>query len=130
MTSPTIQRPPVKISAAGLTKPGVAVLQFLIISLFVLIELTLRHGIGILTGLAICAVVLGGMRFGRTGTAYICAVTPPIAFATFLLSSLVLIDGLHPSRVGLDFIASLASAAPYRMIGSALAWLNYFKNRR
>ena len=130
MTTPTAQRPPIKISAAGLKKPGVALLQSLFIAFFAMIELVFRHGIGILTGLALIAVVIGGVRFGRSGTAYVCAVTPPLAFAGFILFSIILIDGLHPSRIGLDFIASLASAAPYLILSAAYGWFNFFKSRK
>lgn len=130
MTPPTTHRPPIQISKKGLTKAGVVVLQTLFLSFFALIELVFRHGIGILTGLAICIAVLGGLRFGRIGTTYVSVVNPPLAFAGIILIAISLIDGLHPSRIGLDFIAALASAAPYLLISAAYGWFSYFKNRK
>ncbi|MEI6812053.1 MAG: hypothetical protein WCK72_04620 [Actinomycetes bacterium] len=130
MTSPMVERTPSKVSAIKLTKPGVIVLQSLFLALFALLELIFRHGIGIITGLAICLVVIGGIRFGRPGTSYVAAVTPPIAFAGVVLLAIIGIDGLHPSKVGLDFIASLASAAPYLIIGASYGWLNFFQSRK
>lgn len=130
MTSPTVGRTSSKVSAIKLTKPGVIVLQTLFLILFTVIELLFRHGIGIVTGLGICLVVGGGIRFGRPGTSYVAAVTPPIAFAGIVLIAIIGIDGLHPSKVGLDFIASLASAAPYLIISAGFGWFNFFQSRK
>ena len=126
MTTPTVQKPALKLSTAGLTKPGVVVLQTLCISFFSLIELVFRHGVGILTGLAICFATFGGNRLGRKGTAYVAVVTPPLAFAGFIAIAIVAIDGLHPSRVGLDFIASLAGTAPYLIVSALYGWYVFF----
>ncbi|CAB4850074.1 unannotated protein [freshwater metagenome] len=81
---------------------------------------------GILTGLAICFATFGGNRLGRKGTAYVAVVTPPLAFAGFIAIAIVAIDGLHPSRVGLDFIASLAGTAPYLIVSALYGWYVFF----
>jgi len=130
MTIPTAQKPPIKLSTAGLTKPGVVVLQSLFISLIALIELLFRHGVGILTGLAICIATFIGNRIGRKGTAYVAVVTPPLAFAGFIAIAILAIDGLHPSRVGLDFIASLAGTAPYLIASALYGWYVFFDAKK
>lgn len=130
MASPTVKRPPVPISQHGLTKPGVVVIQSLFIGIFVVLELVLRHGVGAFTGIAICIAVFATIRFARQGTAYVAAATAPLAFALVALVTIILQDGPHPSRVGVDFIAALASVAPYLLISAAYGWVNYFKSRR
>lgn len=130
MASPTVKRPPIPISPHGLTKPGVVVIQSLFIGLFVVLELVLRHGVGAFTGIAICVAVFLTIRFARKGTAYVAAATAPLAFALVAIVTIILQDGPHPSRVGVDFIAALASVAPYLLISAAYGWLNYFTSRR
>ena len=49
----------VAISGPGLKKQGVVVLQTLFIALFTLLELRIRDGVGIVTGLVICVAVFG-----------------------------------------------------------------------
>jgi energy-coupling factor transporter transmembrane protein EcfT len=119
----------VAIQGPGLKKEGVVVLQTLFIGFFVFIESVIRNGVGIITGIAICAAMYGSLRFGRPGTTYVSVVTPPLAFAaTTLLTTIVLI-GFRPSRVGIDLIAALASQAPF-LIGSALyGWFVYFNQK-
>jgi hypothetical protein len=119
----------VAIQGPGLKKEGVVVLQTLFIGFFVFIESVIRNGVGIITGIAICAAMYGSLRFGRPGTTYVSVVTPPLAFAaTTLLTTIVLI-GFKPSRVGIDLIAALASQAPF-LIGSALyGWFVYFNQK-
>lgn len=128
MTSPTAQRP--QVAKKGLTKAGVIVLQTLFISIFTLIELVFRHGIGISTGLAICIAALGGVHLGRTGTGYVAVVNPPLAFAVVALFAISIIDGLRLAKVGIDFVAALASAAPYLLLGAAYGWFSYFRSRK
>ena len=130
MTSPTAQRRPIQISKKGLTKSGVVVLQTLFISVFLLIELIFRHGIGISTGLAICIAVLGGVHLGRTGTSYVAVVNPPLAFALVTLIAIAFLDGPHLSKVGIDFVAALASSAPYLLLSAVYGWINYFRSRK
>mgnify|MGYP006280931213 FL=1 len=68
-----------------LKKEGVATLQIFFIFLFSSLEYLIRHSYGIVTGLIIFAVAVLGNRFGRSGVAYVAAVTPPIAFAATAL---------------------------------------------
>jgi hypothetical protein len=121
-TKPLIQGP-------GLKAPGIVVIQFLFITLFVLIELVFRSGVGIITGVAICAAFYGGVRFGRPGTTYVSVVTPPIAFAISLITLTLLFDGFKPSRVGIDVIAGLASEAPFLIISALYGWFIYFNEK-
>jgi hypothetical protein len=117
------------IQGPGLKGPGIVVMQFLCIALFTLIELIFRSGVGIITGIAICASLYGGLRFGRKGTTYVSVVTPPIAFALSLLLLTILFDGFRPSRVGIDLIAGLASQAPFLIISALYGWFVYFNEK-
>lgn len=126
MTSPAS----LQISNKGLTKAGVVVLQTLFIGLFSLIEVLLRHGTGVFTGVMICLAVFGTIRFGRAGTEYVSAATAPLVFAIVTLLSTALVDSFHISRVGVDFVASLASAAPYLLVAAVYGWFSYFRSRR
>ena len=121
-TKPLIQGP-------GLKAPGIVVMQFLFIALFTLIELLFRSGVGIITGIAICASLYGGLRFGRKGTTYTSVVTPPIAFALSLLLLTIVFDGFRPARVGIDVIAGLASEAPFLIISALYGWFVYFNEK-
>ena len=123
----TLQK--VAIQGPGLKKQGIVILQTLFIGIFVLIELTVRTGVGILTGIAICAALFGSLRFGRPGTTYVSVVTPPLAFAFSALSIIILLNGFKPSRVGIDFIAALASVAPFLLVSALYGWF-VFLNRR
>ncbi len=130
MISRAIKETPVVTSSTkGLTKPGVVVIQTLLIGLAVVVELVFRHGIGVFTGIAICVAVLGTIRFARQGTAYVAAATSPLAFALVTFITILLQDGPHPSRVGVDFIASLASVAPYLLLSVTYGWINFFRLR-
>ena len=110
------------IPGPGLKKQGIVVLQTFFIGIFTFIELWLRSGVGIITGIAILGCFFGGIRFGRPGTTYVAVVTPPLAFAASALIFTILFDGLKPSRVGIDVIAALASVAPFLIIGSLYGW--------
>jgi hypothetical protein len=121
-TKPLIQGP-------GLKAPGIVVMQFIFIALFTLIELVFRSGVGIVTGIAICAALYGGLRFGRPGTTYVSVVTPPIAFAVSLFALTLIFDGFKPSRVGIDVIAGLASEAPFLIISALYGWFIYFNEK-
>lgn len=123
----TIQK--IAIQGPGLKKQGIIVLQFLFIGFFVFVEMTIRTGVGILTGVAICAATFGSIRFGRPGTTYVAAVTPPLAFAGNALVMTVLLDGFRPSRVGIDFIAALASAAPFLIISALYGWFIFLNQK-
>ncbi|MCX6437884.1 MAG: hypothetical protein NTZ06_04460 [Actinobacteria bacterium] len=117
------------IQGPGLKAPGIVVMQFLFIALFTLIELLFRSGVGIVTGIAICASLYGGLRFGRKGTTYVSVVTPPIAFAISLFILTLIFDGFKPSRVGIDVIAGLASEAPFLIISALYGWFTYFNEK-
>jgi hypothetical protein len=117
------------ISGPGLKKQGVVVLQSLLIFIFVWLEMWIRSGAGILSGLIICLVTYGGIAYGRTGTRYVAAVTPPLAYAATTLIYTILSDGLRPSRVGIDFIASLASVAPFLLISALYGWFMFFNEK-
>jgi hypothetical protein len=114
----------IAISGPGLKKQGVVVLQTLFIALF-----TLRSGVGIVTGLVLCLSVFAGIRFGRQGTRYVSVVTPPLAFAATLLINAIIAHGISISRVGIDFVAGLASVAPYLIISALYGWFMYFNEK-
>ena len=119
----------IAISGPGLKKQGVVVLQTLFIALFTLLELWIRGGVGIVTGLVLCISVFAGIRFGRPGTRYVSVVTPPLAFAATLLINALISHGISISRVGIDFIAALASVAPYLIISALYGWFMYFNEK-
>lgn len=111
-----------QMTGPGLKKEGIVVLQSFFIGFFTFIELWLRSGVGILTGLMILLAFYGALRFGRPGTTYVSVVTPPLAFAASAIFWLLIFDGFRPSRVGIDFIAALASQAPFLIIGAVYGW--------
>jgi len=123
----TIKKP--AISGPGLNKQGVVVLQSFFIFIFVWLEMWIRSGAGILSGLIICLVTYGGIAYGRTGTRYVSAVTPPLAYAATTLIYTIFTDGLRPSRIGIDFIASLASVAPFLLISALYGWFMFFNEK-
>ena len=123
----TLQK--MQIQGPGLKKQGIVVLQFLFIGFFVFIEMTIRTGVGILTGIAICAATFASIRFGRPGTTYVSVVTPPLAFAGTALALTILLDGFRPSRVGIDFIAALASVAPFLILSALYGWFVYLNEK-
>jgi hypothetical protein len=118
-----------KITGPGLKKEGVVVLQSFFIALFTGIELLIRSGAGIVSGIIVCLILFGGIRFGRSGTTYVAVVTPPLAFAATVITYLILTVGINPSRLGLDFIASLASIAPYLLVSALYGWFVFFNGK-
>ena len=112
----------ITITGPGLKKQGIVVLQAFFIGFFTFIELWLRSGVGIITGLVILVCFYGGIRFGRPGTTYVAVVTPPLAFAAAAIFWTLIFDGFRPSRVGIDVIAALASEAPFLIIGAIYGW--------
>ena len=127
MSTETTNR--VAITGPGLKKQGVVVLQTLFIALFTLLELWIRSGVGIVTGVVLCVAVFGGVRLGRTGTRYVSVVTPPLAFAGTILVSVILSSGIKISQIGIDFVAALASVAPYLIISALYGWFMYFNEK-
>ena len=120
------------IKGPGLTKAGVAILQFLLIFFFAAIELLFRHSYGIITGLALWIAFFGGTYLGRKGTAYVNAVAPPI---TLLIISVLLMPtigggSLKPTKFLLDLIAGLSAVAFYLLSGAAIAWFIWYKKER
>jgi hypothetical protein len=124
--------PPVRkaiVNGPGLKKQGVVFLQSFFIFIFVSLEIWIRSGAGIVSGLVIALVTYGGVNYGRSGTRYVAAVTPPLAYAATLLFMTILNDGLSISKVGIDFIASLASVAPYLLVSSLYAWFMFLNEK-
>ena len=117
------------IKGPGLKKQGVVFLQSLFIFIICALEIWIRSGPGIISGLIIALVTYGGVNYGRTGTRYVAAVTPPLAYAATVLFMTILSDGLALSRVGIDFIGSLASVAPYLLISALYAWFMFLNEK-
>jgi len=127
MNTTTIKKP--AIPGPGLKKQGVVFLQSLFIFIFASLEIWIRSGAGVISGLIIAFVTYGGVTYGRKGTRYVAAVTPPIAYAATALIITILNDGLRPTRVGVDFIASLASVAPFLLVSALYAWFMFLNEK-
>jgi len=56
------------IPGPGLNKRGVVVLQSFFIFIFASLEIWIRSGAGIVSGLVIALVSFGGVSYGRKGT--------------------------------------------------------------
>jgi hypothetical protein len=125
MNNMTLPAKPIK--GPGLTAPGIVILQ----TIFVLLIETFEYAIGkigTITGLALLIAIGGGIYLGRKGTEYVNAVNPPLAFlfSTILILCTLGGVGLHPARLGLDLITTLAAVAPYLLVGAAISWGYYF----
>ncbi len=118
------------MATPGLKKEGVVTLQTLAILLFSSIEYLFRQGFGIITGFVLFAAFVLGNKYGRPGTAYVAAVTPPLAFGGFALLHSILHNGIHITKLFIDFIGSLASIAPWMLIGALFAWYQFLRWRR
>lgn len=120
------------IKGAGLTKPGIVILQFIFLALVAMIEIFFRSNIGFLTGFAIWACYYGGLTYGRPGTTYVAVVNPPIAFGFAAIVMLPTVGGfsLSITRLGVDLVSGLASVAPYLLTGALYGWWSYFKTNR
>ena len=127
MSTETTRKPVIK--GPGLKKQGVVFLQSLFIFIICALEIWIRSGPGIISGLIIALVTYGGVAYGRTGTRYVAAVTPPLAYGATVLLLTILSDGLSISRVGIDFIGSLASVAPYLLISALYAWFMFLNEK-
>ena len=123
----TLKKP--HIPGPGLRKQGIVFLQSLFIFIFVSLEMWIRNGAGILSGLILCLVTYGGIAYGRTGTRYVTVVTPPLAYAATALVATIFSDGLHPARIGVDFVSALASVAPFLLISALYGWFMYFNEK-
>ena len=112
-----------------LKKEGVATLQTFFIFIFASLEHLIRQSYGIVSGLIVLAVAVLGNRFGRAGVSYVAAVTPPLAFgATALLWSLLAYN-IHITKVAVDLIGSLASIAPWMILGAIYGWYIFLNQR-
>jgi hypothetical protein len=120
--------PKSRIKGPGLTKPGVAILQTLFISIVVAIEILIRSNVGFLTGLSLWIAFAGGIYLGRDGTIFTSVVTPPLAFALSIIFLLPTVGGstLRLSRFALDLVSGLASIAPFMVSGAVISWIIYF----
>ena len=112
-----------------LKKEGVATLQVFFIFIFSSLEYLIRHGYGIVTGLVLLLMVILGNRFGRPGVAYVAVVTPPIAFAGTALFWSLISNNIHITKLIVDFIGALASAAPWLIIGAIFGWYTFLHQR-
>ena len=128
MSTTKIEKKPL-IQGPGLKKQGVLVIQSFFIFIFTTLELLVRGGAGAISGIVLVVVLYGGIRFGRKGTTYISVVTPPLAFAATALIYLILTVGIKPSRLGIDFIASLASVAPFLLISAIYGWFIFLNEK-
>lgn len=117
------------ITGPGLKKEGIVVLQTFFIALFTFLEISIRNGAGFLSGIVLIAVTYGGVAYGRPGTRYVSAVTPPLAYAATTLTYTIFNVGLSISRLGVDFIASLASVAPYLLIAAIYGWFQFLNEK-
>jgi hypothetical protein len=133
MTS-NLPQPPIKnpIKGAGLTKPGIVILQFVFIAFVALVEIFFRSNVGFLTGIAIWASYYGALIYGRPGTTYVSVVNPPIAFGAAAILLLPTVGGfsLSITRLGVDLVSGLASVAPFLLTGALFGWWYYFKERK
>lgn len=120
------------IKGPGLTKPGVVILQFLLIFSFEAIEIVFRNSLGIITCLAIWIAFFGAIYLGRAGTAYVTAVAPPVSL---LISSIILMpllggSSFAPTKLLIDLVAGLASVSFYLLTGAGIAWFIWFRKER
>ena len=120
------------LKGPGLTKAGIVILQFLVIFFFEAVELIFRHSLGIITCLAIWIAFFGAIYLGRSGTAFVTAVSPPVSL---LISSILLMPtvgggSFAPIKFLIDLVAGLASVSFYLLSGAAVAWFIWFKKER
>ena len=129
-----LPKPPIKspVKGAGLTKPGIVILQFALIAFVAMIEIFFRSNVGFLTGLAIWTSYYGALIYGRPGTTYVAVVNPPIAFGAAAILLLPTVGGfsLSITRLGVDLVSGLASVAPFLLSGALFGWWYYFKERK
>lgn len=122
----------IPIKGAGLTKPGIVILQFIFLTFVAMIEIFFRSNVGFLTGFAIWACYYGGLTYGRAGTKYVAVVNPPLAFGLAAILLLPTVGGfsLSITRFGVDLISGLASVAPFLLSGALYGWWSYFRENR
>ncbi|MFM2103039.1 MAG: hypothetical protein RL740_126 [Actinomycetota bacterium] len=118
-----------ELNKIRLKKEGVATLQAFFIFIFASIEHLFRQSYGIVTGLVVFAVVILGNRFGRTGVSYVAAVTPPLAFGITALFWSIISYNIHITKVAVDLVGSLASVAPWLILGAIFGWYTFLQQR-
>lgn len=120
------------IRGPGLTKPGVVILQFLVIFFLQAIELFFRSSLGIITALAIWIAFFGAIYLGRGGTLYVAAVSPPISLLICSLLLMPTVGGgsIAPTKILVDLVSGLASISFYLLSGAAITWFLWFKKER
>ena len=108
------------------------ILQFVVIFFFEAIEILFRNSLGIITCLAIWIAFFGAIYLGRSGTAYVTAVAPPISllFSSILLMPTLGESSFAPTKLLVDLVAGLASVSFYLLSGAAVAWFIWFKRER
>jgi hypothetical protein len=118
------------VKGPGLKPAGIVVLQFLAIFIFESIEYALTK-VGLFTGIVLILVTIAGLVMGRPGTALTNAINPPLAFffSTIFIMSIFGGAGLHPNRIGLDLVTSMASVAPYLITAAVIGWIGYAVKR-
>jgi len=121
-----------RIQGPGLTKPGVAILQSLFIALAMAIEIVIRGNVGAITGISLWIAFAGGIYLGRTGTIFTSVVTPPLAFAFWIILLLPILGGssLRISRFAIDLVSGLAGIAPFLVTGAVAGWIVYFSREK
>jgi energy-converting hydrogenase Eha subunit A len=119
----------IDLNQIKLKKEGVATLQAFFIFIFASIEHLFRQSFGIVTGLVLFSVVILGNRFGRSGVAYAAAVTPPLAFGITALFWAIIAYNIHITKVAVDLIGSLASVAPWLILGALFGWYTFLQQR-
>ncbi|NCV73959.1 MAG: hypothetical protein EBW24_03405, partial [Actinobacteria bacterium] len=114
------------------TKPGVVILQFLVIFFLQAIELFFRSSLGIITALAIWIAFFGAIYLGRGGTLYVAAVSPPISLLICSLLLMPTVGGgsIAPTKILVDLVSGLASISFYLLSGAAITWFLWFKKER
>ncbi|MGA1706224.1 MAG: hypothetical protein ACO39X_04180 [Candidatus Nanopelagicaceae bacterium] len=124
--------PKSRIQGPGLTKPGVVILQSLLITLLMAIEITIRGNVGVITGIGLWIAFGGAIYLGRAGTVFTAVVTPPITFAVMIILLLPTLGGstIRISRFALDLVSGLAGIAPFLVTGALVGWVIYFARER
>jgi hypothetical protein len=119
------------IKGPGLKGVGIVVLQFLLIFIVESFEYAVGK-VGIITGIVLVLATIGGLVLGRTGTSLTNAINPPLAFffSTLFIMSIFGGAGLHPTRIGLDLVTSMASVAPYLIVSALIGWAGYFLTKK
>lgn len=114
------------VKGPGLKSAGIIILQFLLIFLIESFEYWLTK-VGLFTGIMVVLCTIAGLILGRPGTSLTNAINPPLAFffATILIMSLFGGAGLHPNRIGLELVTSMAAVAPYLIASALIGWIGF-----